>query len=382
MFAEVAEAVAEIKAGRMVVVVDDEDRENEGDLTLAAEFVTPEAINFMARFGRGLICLTLTEERADYLRLGPMTSENTSRFGTAFTESIEAREGVTTGISAADRSHTIRVAIDPASTAQDLARPGHVFPLRARKGGVLVRAGQTEASIDLARMAGLVSAGVICEIMNEDGTMARVPDLVKFCEEHKLKMVTVADLIRYRLQNERYIHRVAESLMPTVHGEFRMIAYESEVEGGESHVALVYGDVTGDEPVTVRVHTHCLAGDVFSTTLCDCRAVVENSLRIIAEAGRGALVYLHNGTKGFGIDRGTTPNRVAFHREHRSREHSEDRAQRTLRQVGLGGQILSDLGIHKIRLLTNTPTHVPALQGFGIEIVEQVPVPLGAAVRS
>ncbi|HEV2709009.1 MAG TPA: 3,4-dihydroxy-2-butanone-4-phosphate synthase [Edaphobacter sp.] len=379
MFADVAEAVAEIRAGRMVVVVDDEDRENEGDLTLAAEFVTPEAINFMARFGRGLICLTLTEERADYLRLGPMTQENTSRFGTAFTESIEAREGVTTGISAADRAHTIRVAIDPGSTAQDLARPGHVFPLRARKGGVLVRAGQTEASVDLARMAGLISSGVICEIMNEDGTMARVPDLIKFCELHGLKMVTVADLIRYRLQNERYIHRVAESMLPTAHGEFRMIAYESEVEGGESHVALVYGDVAGDEPVTVRVHTHCLAGDVFSTTLCDCRAVVENSLRMIAEAGRGALVYLHNGTKGFGIDRGTTPARVALHRE-RSRERGDDRTQRTLRQVGLGGQILSDLGIHKIRLLTNTPTHVPALQGFGIEIVEQVAVPVGVKV--
>lgn len=380
-FATVPQALEEIRAGRMVVVVDDEDRENEGDLTLAAEFVTPEAINFMARYGRGLICLTLTEDRADYLRLGPMTSENTSRFGTAFTESIEAREGVTTGISAADRAHTIRVAIDPGSTAQDLARPGHVFPLRARKGGVLVRAGQTEASVDLARMAGLISAGVICEIMNEDGTMARVPDLVKFCEEHKLKMVTVADLIRYRLQNERYIHRVAESLMPTAHGEFRMIAYESEVEGGESHVALVFGDVSGDEPVTVRVHTHCLAGDVFSTTLCDCRAVVENSLRMIAEAGRGALVYLHNGTKGFGIDRGTTPHRVAFHREQRLRERSDDRTQRTLRQVGLGGQILSDLGIHKIRLLTNTPTHVPALQGFGIEIVEQVPVSTGVKVQ-
>ncbi len=377
MFADVAEAVAEIRAGRMVVVVDDEDRENEGDLTLAAEFVTPEAINFMARFGRGLICLTLTEERADYLRLGPMTQENTSRFGTAFTESIEAREGVTTGISAADRAHTIRVAIDPGSTAQDLARPGHVFPLRARKGGVLVRAGQTEASVDLARMAELISSGVICEIMNEDGTMARVPDLIKFCELHGLKMVTVADLIRYRLQNERYIHRVAESMMPTAHGEFRMIAYESEVEGGESHVALVYGDVAGDEPVTVRVHTHCLAGDVFSTTLCDCREVVENSLRMIAEAGRGALVYLHNGTKGFGIDRGTVPARVALHREQRSRERGDDRTQRTLRQVGLGGQILSDLGIHKIRLLTNTPTHVPALQGFGIEIVEQVAVPVG-----
>ena len=379
MFAEVSEAVAEIRAGRMVVVVDDEDRENEGDLTLAAEFVTPEAINFMAKFGRGLICLTLTEERADYLRLGPMTQENTSRFGTAFTESVEAREGVTTGISAADRAHTIRVAIDPKSTAHDLARPGHVFPLRARKGGVLVRAGQTEASVDLARMGGLVPAGVICEIMNDDGTMARVPDLVKFCAEHGLKMVTVADLIRYRLQNERYIHRVAESLMPTPYGEFRMIAYESEVDGGESHVALVYGDVTGEAPVTVRVHTHCLAGDVFGTTLCDCRAVVDNSLRMIAEAGRGALVYLHNGSAGFGVDRSLTPHRVIFHREQRSRERCDEKTHRTLRQVGLGGQILSDLGIHKIRLLTNTPTHVPALQGFGIEIVEQLPVSLSVA---
>ncbi|QHS51262.1 3,4-dihydroxy-2-butanone-4-phosphate synthase [Edaphobacter sp. 12200R-103] len=376
MFSEVSEAVADIRAGRMVVVVDDEDRENEGDLTLAAEFVTPEAINFMAKYGRGLICLTLTEERADYLRLSPMTQENTSRFGTAFTETIEAREGVTTGISAADRAHTIRVAIDPHSTAHDLARPGHVFPLRARKGGVLVRAGQTEASVDLARMGGLIPAGVICEIMNDDGTMARVPDLVKFCQEHSLKMVTVADLIRYRLQNERYIHRVAESVMPTAYGDFRVIAYESEVEGGESHVALVYGDVAGVEPVPVRVHTHCLAGDVFGTTLCDCRAVVDNSLRIIAEAGRGALVYLHNGGTGFGIDRSVTPHRVVFHRDHRARERHEDRAQRTLRQVGLGGQILSDLRIHKIRLLTNTPTHVPALQGFGIEIVEQVPIPL------
>ena len=241
---DVPGALAEVQAGRMMVVVDDEDRENEGDLTLAAEFVTPEAINFMARFGRGLICLTLTEERADYLRLGPMTQENTSRFGTAFTETIEAREGVTTGISAADRAHTIRVAIDPRSTAKDLARPGHVFPLRARKGGVLVRAGQTEASVDLARMAGLVSAGVICEIMNEDGTMARVPDLVGFCAEHGLKMLTVASLIRYRLQHERYIHRVAEATLPTQYGDFRMIAYESEVDGAESHVALVYGDVS------------------------------------------------------------------------------------------------------------------------------------------
>ena len=385
MFADVQDAIADLAAGLMVIVVDDEDRENEGDLTLAAEFVTPEAINFMAKFGRGLICLTLTEERADYLHLGSMTQDNTSRFGTAFTETIEAREGVTTGISAADRARTIKVAIDPASTAFDLARPGHIFPLRARRGGVLVRAGQTEASVDLARMASLIPAGVICEIMNEDGTMARVPDLIKFCATHQLKMVTVADLIRYRLQHERYVRRVAESLMPTAYGDFRMIAYESEVDGGESHVALVYGDVsgqdlrTGSDVVLVRVHTHCLAGDVFSTTLCDCRAMVDGSLRLIAEAGRGALIYLHNGAKGFGVDASLQPPRIVLHRESRERD---ERRERTLRQVGVGGQILSDLGIGKIRLLTNTPTHVPALQGFGIEIVEQIAVPLSRSAAA
>ena len=383
-FATVEEAVAAIRAGRQVVVIDDEDRENEGDLTLAAEFVTPEAINFMAKFGRGLICLTLTEERADYLRLGPMSAENTSRFGTAFTESIEAREGVTTGISAADRAHTIRVAIDPGSRANDLARPGHVFPLRARKGGVLVRAGQTEASVDLARMAGLVPAGVICEIMNDDGTMARVPDLVEFCKVHGLLMVTVADLIRYRLQHERYIHRVAEAMLPTPYGEFRMIAYENEGDNDESHVALVMGDVTCEGPVPVRVHTHSLAEDVFGLQESGFseptgREVIDGSLRMIAEAGCGALLYLHSGTKGFGIDRTVTPHRILFQRDQRMRErgdrnHSEDQSTRTLRQVGLGGQILSDLGIRKIRLLTNHPTHVPALQGFGIEIVEQLSI--------
>ena len=378
-FVDVAEAVAELKAGRMVIVVDDEDRENEGDLTLAAEFCTPEAINFMAKFGRGLICLTLTEERADALRLGPMTQDNTSRFGTAFTESIEAREGVTTGISAADRAHTIQVAISPSSTPQDLARPGHVFPLRARKGGVLVRAGQTEASVDLARMAGLIPAGVICEIMNEDGTMARVPDLIEFCTVHGLKMVTVAEVIRYRLQHERYVQRVAEAQLPTAYGEFRMIAYESEVEGGETHVALVYGDIdegTSDNPILVRVHTHCLAGNIFGASLCDCRATVEGSLRAIAEAGRGALVYLHHTQRGFGIDRTVQPGRLCFHREGRSTERAGDKEQRILRQVGLGGQILSDLGIRKIKLLSNHRTHVPALQGFGIEIVGQEAVPL------
>jgi 3,4-dihydroxy 2-butanone 4-phosphate synthase/GTP cyclohydrolase II len=336
----------------------------------------------MARFGRGLICLTLTEERADYLRLGPMTQDNTSRFGTAFTESIEARQGVTTGISAADRAQTIRVAIDPKSTAQDLARPGHVFPLRARKGGVLVRAGQTEASVDLARMAGLIPAGVICEIMNEDGTMARVPDLIEFCKVHGLLMVTVADLIRYRLQHERYLHRVAEGTLPTAFGDFRMIAYENEVDGGESHVALVLGDVaspgSGDErPLPVRVHTASLAEDVFGLAGSDSRHVIDDSLRIIAQAGRGALIYLHNGTRGFGIDRTVEPHRILFARDQRLREHGErgeDRTTRTLRQVGLGAQILSDLGIRRICLLTNTPTHVPALQGFGIEIVDQAPV--------
>ena len=380
-FTDVPGALAEFKAGRMIVVVDDEDRENEGDLTLAAEFVTPEAINFMSKYGRGLICLSLTEERADYLRLGPMTQQNSSRFGTAFTESIEAREGVTTGISAYDRSHTIQVAIDPRMTAADLARPGHVFPLRARRGGVLVRAGQTEASVDLARMAGLIPAGVICEIMNDDGTMARVPDLVEFCNQHGLKMLTVAELIRFRLQNERYIFRVAESTMPTRFGDFRMIAYESEVDGGESHLAFVRGDVNSDvnpEPVLVRVHSHCLAGDVFGTTLCDCHQVVQRSLEMIAEAGRGALVYLHNTSKGFEIDRSVTPHRLFLHREERVGEHAEDRHQRILRQVGLGGQILSDLNIRKIRLLSNTPTHVPALQGFNLEIVDRVGLTLPA----
>ena len=380
-FTDVPGALAEFKAGHMIVVVDDEDRENEGDLTLAAEFVTPEAINFMSKYGRGLICLSLTEERADYLRLGPMSQQNSSRFGTAFTESIEAREGVTTGISAHDRSRTIQVAIDPRMTAADLARPGHVFPLRARRGGVLVRAGQTEASVDLARMAGLIPAGVICEIMNDDGTMARVPDLVQFCNQHGLKMLTVAELIRFRLQNERYIFRIAESIMPTRFGDFRMIAYESEVDGGESHLALVRGDVSSElnpEPVLVRVHSHCLAGDVFGTTLCDCHQVVQRSLEMIAQAGRGALVYLHNTSKGFDIDRSVNPHRLFLHREARSGEPWDDRHHRILRQVGLGGQILSDLNIRKIRLLSNTPTHVPALQGFNLEIVDQVGLTLEA----
>ena len=377
-FASIEEAVEDLRAGRLIVVVDDEDRENEGDLTVAAEFCTPEAINFMARFGRGLICLTLTEEQADHLRLSPMVQENSSRFGTAFTESIEAREGVTTGISAADRAHTIQVAISPGSTAKDLARPGHVFPLRARRGGVLVRAGQTEASVDLARIAGLQPAGVICEIMNDDGTMARVPDLVKFCAQHGLKMVTVAALIRYRMQNERYVHRVAEGLLPTAHGEFRVIAYESAVEGGQSHVALVRGDVRSSpetqDAILVRMQTHCLAGSLFGSSLCDCRATIDASLAAIAREGRGALIYLHHTQRGFGVERAGELGRMVFHRTGEPRERGPDPEQRILREVGLGGQILSDLGIERIRLLTNHPTHVPALHGFGMEIVSCVPL--------
>jgi len=422
-FIDVPGALAEIRAGRMVVVVDDEDRENEGDLTLAAEHVTPEAINFMARYGRGLICLTLTEERADYLRLFPMTRQNSSRFGTAFTETIEAREGVTTGISAADRAQTIRTAIDPGTTYSDLARPGHIFPLRARKGGVLVRAGQTEASVDLARMAGLNPSGVICEVMRDDGEMARIPDLIPFCSEHQLRILTVAELIRYRLRHERYIVRAGESRIQTRYGEFRMIAYESEVNGGESHIALVRGDLCPSCPafhdgpsglleqdeasrppcphaVLVRVHTRCTAGDVFSAN-CHCREVLDQSMRMIAEEGCGAILYLHNTSSGFEIDRtardaspfepggaaippadsDASASRLILHQELRAREGSQARTGRILRAIGLGGQILSDLGIQRIRLLSNTPMHIPALEGFGLEIVEQVPIPVEECSR-
>ena len=276
-FTDVPSAIDDIRAGRMVVVIDDEDRENEGDLTLAAEKVTPEAINFMAKYGRGLVCLAMTEERLEHLRIGPMTAENTSNYGTAFCEAIDARDGVSTGISAYDRARTIQVAIDPATRPSDLARPGHVFPLRAKKGGVLVRAGQTEASVDLARLAGLIPAGIICEIMRDDGTMARVPDLVEFCRIHNMKMLTVAELIRYRMAHERYVHRVGEAMVSTRHGEFRLIAYESEVEGGESHIALVRGDIEkAPGPVLVRMHSHCVMGDVFGSPACDCAAVASS----------------------------------------------------------------------------------------------------------
>jgi 3,4-dihydroxy 2-butanone 4-phosphate synthase / GTP cyclohydrolase II len=375
LFTEVPTAIEEIRAGRMIVVVDDEDRENEGDLTLAAERVTPEAINFMAKYGRGLVCLALTEERLEHLRIGPMTAENTSQYGTAFCEAIDARDGVTTGISAYDRAHTIEVAIDPSTRPADLARPGHVFPLRARKGGVLVRAGQTEASVDLARLAGLIPAGVICEIMKDDGTMARIPDLVEFCKAHELKMLTVAELIRYRMAHERYVHRVGEAVVDTPHGEFRLIAYESEVDGGESHIALIRGDVTGNEPLLVRMHAHCLMGDVFGATTCDCRATMHGSLQAIAQEGRGALIYLHQTSKGFSVERLGERTTLGFHRDRRLPSLPESE-RKTQREIGIGAQILSDLNLRRIRLLTNHPRRVAALEGFGIEIVEQVPVPL------
>ena len=375
-FTDVPTAIEEIRDGRMIVIVDDEDRENEGDLMLAAEKVTPEAINFMAKYGRGLICVTLTEERLEHLRIGPMSAENTSNYGTAFCEAIDARDGVSTGISAYDRARTIRVAIDPATRPADLARPGHVFPLRARKGGVLVRAGQTEASVDLARMAGMVPAGIICEIMREDGSMARVPDLIEFCNAHGLKMLTVAELIRYRMQHERYVHRVGEALVDTNYGEFRVIAYESEVDGGDSHLALVRGDVgTGDEPVLVRMHSHCLIGDVFGSTACDCRETLEGSLSAIAYERRGALIYLHQSAKGFSVEKVGDRAAISFHRE-RALPAAPEAQRKTQREIGIGAQILADLSLRRIRLLTNHPRRVAALEGFDIEIVEQVPVAL------
>ncbi|MGB6632801.1 MAG: 3,4-dihydroxy-2-butanone-4-phosphate synthase, partial [Terriglobales bacterium] len=359
-FTNVPTAIEEIRAGKMIVVIDDEDRENEGDLTLAAEKVTPEAINFMAKHGRGLVCLAMTEERLDHLRIGPMTTENTSQYGTAFCEAIDARQGVTTGISAHDRAHTIKVAIDPATRPSDLARPGHMFPLRARKGGVLVRAGQTEASVDLARLAGMVPAGIICEIMKDDGTMARVPDLIEFCRTHEMKMLTVAELIRYRMQHERYVHRVGEALVETKYGEFRLIAYESEVDGGDSHMALLRGDIGRDdrsdsqEPVLVRMHAHCLLGDVFGATGCDCHQTLEASLKIIAEEDRGALIYLHQTSKGFSSEKIGDQSFLTFHRERRHPSLPESE-RKIHREIGLGAQILSDLNLKRIRLLTNHP---------------------------
>lgn len=361
-FASIAEAIEETRAGKMLVVVDDEDRENEGDLTIAAEKITPEIINFMATYGRGLICLTLTGELCDNLRLPLMSPLNTSNFGTAFCESIDAKEGVSTGISAADRARTILAAIRPGALPSDLARPGHIFPLRAQDGGVLVRAGQTEASVDLSKLAGLHPSGVICEIMNEDGTMARVPELREFCAKHGLKMCSVADLIRYRLHHERCVHRRAEGLLQTEHGVFRSVLYASDLSP-ELHTAMVFGDVAGQENILVRMHSHCASGNIFGSKQCDCARTVKVSLERIAREGAGVLVYLHQTGQGVKTESG----RIVPHDRNISQAPTQN-------EVGIGAQILSDLGLHRIRLLTNHPRRIPALDGFGIEIVEQVPI--------
>ncbi|MBX9601983.1 MAG: 3,4-dihydroxy-2-butanone-4-phosphate synthase [Bryobacteraceae bacterium] len=353
-FAPIPEALEDLRLGRMLVVVDDEDRENEGDLTIAAQFVTPEVINFMAKHGRGLICLALTPDCCDRLGLPLMSRRNTSRFSTAFCEAIDAAEGVSTGISAADRALTIQVAIHPASKPEDLARPGHVFPLRAREGGVLVRPGQTEASVDLARMAGLNPSGVICEIMNEDGTMARVPQLQEFCRAHDMKMISVADLIRYRLRHERFVHRVGEGCVETEFGAFRTLTYSTTVEP-ERHLALVYGDIAERGSVLVRMHSHCVLGDVFGSTSCECGHLIRGSMRKIAAEGAGVLVYLHQ----------TGPGACRY---------SPEGTTRPLHEVGIGAQILRDLGLTDIRLLTNRPRKVAGLEGYGIQISDQVPV--------
>ncbi len=379
-FVPIAEALDELRAGRLIVVVDDEDRENEGDLTLAAEKVTPEAINFMARFGRGLICLTLTEERCEELHLRLMSEENTSLYKTAFCESVDARDGVTTGISAADRAVTILKAIDSTTRPADLVRPGHIFPLRARRGGVLVRAGQTEASVDLARLAGLAPAGVICEIMNDDGTMARVPQLTDFCRQHRLKMVTVADLIRFRLRNERTVRRIGETLLPTRYGDFHIVAYESEVDH-ERHIALVKGNFTEEDAVLVRMQSHCLMGEIFGSTRCDCRDVMEESLRMISRSGRGVFVYLHQTGPGFGLEKIEGRSVISVHQHGHPAEVGLDTHQQrrqTQRTIGVGAQILADLGVRNVSLLTNHPRKVAALEGFDIRILEEVPIPAGA----
>jgi 3,4-dihydroxy 2-butanone 4-phosphate synthase/GTP cyclohydrolase II len=372
-FANIEEAIADIREGRMVVVVDSPDRENEGDLCMAAQHVTPDSINFMARHGRGLICLALTPERIDELGLEMMARHNQTPFGTAFTVAIEAREGVSTGISAADRAHTIQVAINPDSAPGDLVQPGHVFPLRARPHGVLERLGQTEASVDLARLAGLQPAGVICEVMNEDGTMARVPDLIPYCREHGLKMITVADIVAHRHRTEKLVERIASAWMPTEFGEFVAHGYRSIIDG-QQHVALAMGDVDGGEEVLVRVHSECLTGDVFHSMRCDCGEQLQRALAQIAAEGRGVLLYLSQEGRGIGL-----LNKL---RAYELQEQGMDTVDANLalglpvdsRDYGIGYQILSDLGIRSMRVLTNNPRKIMGLEGYGLRITEQVPI--------